>query len=318
MNRTIKIMGQAATPTGCDVRVEIDDVAIYQGAAVVDPEFNGTYFDQFLDPTKSRAVGTWQEDIAFQGTRRLRITVLRGDFVYTRAVSNHMPMSYRNAPSDIYSSGDAGFMVCYRDTSGDTTVYEPNSNVTIDGVQVTREDSHDGQWYWWLPEGSVLTADLRIMAGLATPQRFDGSHVLYSLSFTGDGSTVEYPIKPTFSNVTGFCAEVRLNGVLQVLAVHPPGYNNKELTYNPEDVEAFEFGGTNPDGFRYVVSHQPHDVKIFPLRQPEMYPGAPYSLTPFLGDPVIRFNSPPPSGSSIQVDWIELWDMMMFNYTQLQ
>lgn len=170
MSRAIKIFGIGFSDTDNDAEVEIkiDDGVIYSGIVATDINFelNEYLLGSELDPTE---VASWVEDDA-ASTKSLSIKAVSGNFLYQAAASTYI--DDENATN--LTLDELQTLFSYTDKDGDE-VYDPNSNVLVDGEEYSggipsdRTDNY-GQWSIGIPEGSTMTCTLNIGEGVTKPE----------------------------------------------------------------------------------------------------------------------------------------------------
>jgi hypothetical protein len=115
-----------------------------------------------LDSTPQ--IFTWTVPISFAGTQSLSIDVTGGDLVLTFTGGDFAPM---DGPS---TRGPGIYTVLYHQTIGEVTVPDPFVDVVIDGKPMSRSAEPDGQWHWYIPEGTNFSATVNITQGLDYPE----------------------------------------------------------------------------------------------------------------------------------------------------
>lgn len=194
MNRTITLLGLGFAPVAGNITIELDGVQVFSGPVQTDTEHP-------LNPRGGSAAAeiySWQEDVNFSGAKSLKIKVNSGDFLYQGAFSTHMPVARKNNPGVYFSSGQNGPVPCFMQNTQFGVSRDPNSDVFIDGIAqsklVLNPNEALGPWFWPLHEGSELTCNLNISAGLASPIYTDGDNILSTVNLTGDGTTKKWEI----------------------------------------------------------------------------------------------------------------------------
>lgn len=272
MTRTLRLFGVGFDSTSAEILLKIDGAVAYQGPVTTETErpFTTAWTrptTQPYDPL-DYMVHAWEEDINFAGTRKIEITATKGNFLYLRTRSNHMPVSKIASPDSVFSSGEYGSISCFYRQDADGVFRDPLTNVAIDGTSKPRspvptESLKWTGWYWGIGQGSVLEFDLNISAGLATPIYTDGNNVLATVSYTADGTNAEYQL-PTYSGAESNFPRVYVNdsewggptaadrgsmlpgNILKLNKVPPAG-----TTVRIDTVEAWDYTLARYSGFAY-------------------------------------------------------------------
>lgn len=238
MAKTLKIMGLGFHETNCVIKVSVDDQVIYNGPVPtettepfnvrgVPPKYTlNSVVDQVaiesliggafrnVNDNGQQECCSWQEAVAFQGTRTLKIEAVQGDFLLQNIISNFMPVVFSSdAPADLYqgtfSSGELGFV-----SPNDGKVTAASNcltNVTIDALPQTR-NSDQGFWYYPIPENSVFIAVLNILAGIESPTPFDPPGIEVSKGvWSADGTSKVFNLPNLVFNKTSH--KVFINGI---------------------------------------------------------------------------------------------------------
>jgi hypothetical protein len=102
---------------------------------------------------------SWQGDADFTGSQNMSLTVTGSELVLGTTSANNP-----------YADAAVFDWVFQKEVDG-TFYYEPFSNVSIDGVPVSKPNQADltGQWWWAIPAGSTFSATLNIMAAVVPP-----------------------------------------------------------------------------------------------------------------------------------------------------
>lgn len=192
-NRTMQIIGLGFHETQAVVKITLDGAEIFNGAVPTDTTnpYSAEVNSAQLETAFANPVHTWEIAIPDSSSHSLLIEPVQGDFVFLRAQCNYMPISYVATPTDMFSSGEEGYINCWYETTADGVYRDPNSNVEIDGVSVTPDRSTGtllGQWNWGVEEGQLFGSTFKIAAGLENPGKLDGQTVVSSIQYTGDGS----------------------------------------------------------------------------------------------------------------------------------
>ena len=166
--RTFKQYGQGYGSTPVTIAVTLDSVQIFGGdIATLDQPVP----DMPIVPGENLGVElySWAKDLTFQGADTLQITVVNGTFLMSTSVANYFKYTDPTKPSGPYAtSGPNNFVYFYDYTVDGQIIYDPLSNVAIDGVAQTvpvRTTGEYGQWPWYLGPGQTLTANLNVIAG---------------------------------------------------------------------------------------------------------------------------------------------------------
>ena len=200
MAKTLRIIGLGFHASQATVTIKLDGATVYTGNVPTDTvnPYTVDMTDAQLSTAFATPVHTWDVAVDSAGTNSLEIEATQGDFVFLRADSNYMPISYLASPSDMFSSGEFGYINCYYTTTSDGVYRDPNSSVQIDSVALTPSRSAGqllGQWNWGIESGQVFTSTLNVSAGLETPDPLDEATLIKStLSYTGDGTTNSFAI----------------------------------------------------------------------------------------------------------------------------
>lgn len=198
-NRTMQIIGLGFHESQAVVKITLDGAEIFNGNVPTDTTnpYSAEVTSAQLETAFANPVHTWEIAIPDASSHTLLIEPVQGDFVFLRAQCNYMPISYVATPTDMFSSGEEGYINCYYATTPDGVYRDPNSNVEIDGVSVSPDRSTGtvlGQWNWGVEEGQLLSSTLSIAAGLENPGRLDGQTVVSSIAYTGDGADNSFVI----------------------------------------------------------------------------------------------------------------------------
>jgi hypothetical protein len=162
--RTFKQYGQGYGATPATIAVILDGVEIFNGDI---PTLNEPF--PFPPIISSETLGveiySWTDDVTFQGTKSLQITVANGTFFMADSFANYF--RYTNPPNPDASSGPNNFIFFYNVTIDGNVITDPLTDVSIDGVTqtITRGVDQYGQWPWVLGAGQVLTATINVIAG---------------------------------------------------------------------------------------------------------------------------------------------------------
>lgn len=165
--RTFKQYGQGYGASPTTITVTLGGVQIFGGDIAT---LNQPVPDMPIVPDSNLGVELYSctKDVAFQGADPLQITVVDGTLLLAKSVANYFKYIDPALPSGPYaSSGPDNFVPFYEFVVDGVVIYDPLSNVVIDGVaQVpARSAGEHGQWYWVLGPGQTLTATLNVIAG---------------------------------------------------------------------------------------------------------------------------------------------------------
>jgi hypothetical protein len=94
---------------------------------------------------------SWQNQLEFEGTQTMTITVQGSPLLLTDTLANYL--------GNITANGG------FAPLPGN----DPLSNVTIDGVPMSRSSEPPGQWYWFIPVDSTFQATVTIVHGSTPP-----------------------------------------------------------------------------------------------------------------------------------------------------
>lgn len=162
ITRTFIQKGQGYGSTPVTVKVVIDGSEIFHGEiSTVDqpppvlPDF-GASFDADLF--------TWTNTLDFTGTQSLEITVTGGTVILANSIANFGAADWQY------------YYPFYRDESRGYTVFDPFSDVMINGAPQTQIHTKEtpGQYYWTLSNDSVFQATINVKAG-HYPTPWDGT-----------------------------------------------------------------------------------------------------------------------------------------------
>jgi hypothetical protein len=167
--RTFKQYGQGYGATPATITVTLDGVQVFSGDI---PTLNQPVPDMPIVPGENLGVElySWTKDVTFQGTETLQITVADGTFLMAQSLANYFKYIDPALPDGPYlSSGALTYVPFYYYTVDGDVIYDPMSNVSIDGVAqtVTRVEGEFGQWYWVLGPGQTMTATINVLQGYA-------------------------------------------------------------------------------------------------------------------------------------------------------
>lgn len=168
--RTFIQQGRGYGEDPVNITAKINGVVVYQGA--VDT------IDQPLPPLPTPFEGaevtlfSWEEDIEFEGTVSLEITVDSGSLLLTDSLANYSMIAVTIPYVEVRSSGPDEYELFYYETIDGVVYSDPFSDPKIDGDEVVRIRDQDpenlltGQWYYVLPGDSVFTATVNIQKGV--------------------------------------------------------------------------------------------------------------------------------------------------------
>jgi hypothetical protein len=165
--RTFKQYGQGYGATPATIVVTLGGVEIFNGDIAT---LNQPVPDMPIVPGENLGVElySWTKDLTYQGSEALQITVSDGTFLMAKSVANYFKYIDPTKPDGPYaSSGPDNFVYFYDYTVDGDVIYDPFSNVAIDGAPQTptRIEGEFGQWYWVMGPGQVLTATMNVIAG---------------------------------------------------------------------------------------------------------------------------------------------------------
>jgi hypothetical protein len=151
--------GQAYGSTPASITATIDGTVVFSGpVTTVDLPLPGRGNTSVSDlPT----LFTWTNTVEFVGAQSFSIAVTGCQLVLDCTAADN---TAANSISE--------FCSFYKQTIGNVTVYDPFTNVTIDGMAMQRGPNNDelsGQWQWLIPAGSTFTATLNVDAGFLPP-----------------------------------------------------------------------------------------------------------------------------------------------------
>lgn len=154
MDRLFKQNGQGYGASPVNIIAKIDGNVVFSGEVQTFDEPVPVPFD----PAYDYGVGmvTWPMDVFFNGTTTLEIQVTGPQssvLLLTDTEAQEQPI--------IDSNGYTNFIYF----EANTKMSDPLSDVKIDGLPVIgqlRPLDENGQWYWIIPAGSTLTANLSV------------------------------------------------------------------------------------------------------------------------------------------------------------
>jgi len=150
--RNFKQCGRAYGLMPASITAIVDGTMVYSGPIAT------------LDaPIPSRPEGnvsvpvifTWTGSVAFAGTQSYSIAVTGSPLLLGFTGADHV------AGNNV---SEFGVINIYE--LGGVEIADPLTNVAIDGVEQTRDNTLSGQWEWLIPAGSTFTATLNINAGV--------------------------------------------------------------------------------------------------------------------------------------------------------
>lgn len=169
--RTIKQQGQLYGTGPAVVIAKIEGVEVFNGTL---PAVNQPIPAlPTSNPVTAIDLFSWGEEISFEGTRNLEVSVTGATLLLTDTFANYYPISTPSTPPapfiPLTSSGPDEFGWVSFTLNGDVMITDPLSNVTLDGnpVTINRNTGLTGQWYWKIPDGAVFNATVTIMHGVA-------------------------------------------------------------------------------------------------------------------------------------------------------
>jgi hypothetical protein len=176
--RTFKQMGQGYGSSNCTVTAKIDGATVFSGIV---PSANqrlpvGPTDTEDAYPT----LFTWTNDVDFEGTQTMEITVTGATVLLAATNANYMRSAVQTegiienpdpnyVPTNYESTGPDTYGVIFKEEVDGFVYTDPTTNVTIDGVpkSVARDSSLLGQRHWTISPGSTFTCQLNVQAGLA-------------------------------------------------------------------------------------------------------------------------------------------------------
>jgi hypothetical protein len=186
--RTFRQYGQAFGTGPVTVVAAIDGVEVFNGTVSVLNSLVPTVPEE-IQPLVPEVLFSWSEDVNFEGTRSMQITVSGGNLLLKNTYANY-GVAFDGIPIVRYAgltggpelftpfyahSIDAPPDPCCQDTECEnrpTLIHDPLSNVSINGVGQTREyvNTTDGtvlagQACWHIPDGAEFTATVNIFSG---------------------------------------------------------------------------------------------------------------------------------------------------------
>jgi hypothetical protein len=178
VTRTFKQLGQGFGSSNATITAKINGVTVFSGIV---PTANqklpgppsGT---EDVYPT----LFTWTNDVDFEGTQTMEITVTGATVLLAAINANYMRSAVKIegkienptpnwVPANYESSGPDTYGIIFKEEVDEFIYTDPITNVVIDGVPkpVIKNPSLLGQQYWIISPGSTFTCQLNIQAGLA-------------------------------------------------------------------------------------------------------------------------------------------------------
>lgn len=186
--RTFKQYGLAYGIGSVTVVATIDGIEVFNGVVPSVNSLIPTTLDE-IQPLVPEVLFSWTEDVAFEGTRSMTITVNGGNLLLKNTHANY-GVAFDGIPivrypgltggpelfTPFYAHAiDAPPDPCCQDTECEnrpTLIHDPLSDVTINGVPKTREYLNNvdgkvlaGQFCWNIPDAGEFTATVNIFAG---------------------------------------------------------------------------------------------------------------------------------------------------------
>jgi len=154
--RTINTYGKGYGSTEVTITVTVDGIEIFSGPVSTT---NGPIVNP---PDPSTVLFSWQEDITFEGTRALSITVNSGDVLLK---------TYSKANYCADETGPLGPDVFYWLPDGPEPVpTDPTSGWLMNGIPTPNQpDPSLGECWWQIPVGSTFSYQLRMNRGFVPP-----------------------------------------------------------------------------------------------------------------------------------------------------
>lgn len=144
--RNFRQHAQGYGDSDCRVIVSLDDNIIYQGSVSTVTEPRPTMPNWQFDIRNY--AWSWQESMDFQGTRQLSISVSGAPLMLGQTLAE---------------DANLDFVSFYSVTIDGISYPDPFSDVVIDGVpQIRGSLDLIGQYWWWIPAGSTLTATMHV------------------------------------------------------------------------------------------------------------------------------------------------------------
>lgn len=197
-DRTIRLHGIGFDETPATLQIDMDGVNVFNNVVYTTADAPTYDVNAYMEDILDNPVYSMTKDHTYTGDIAVSMTATKGDFLFTNARSNWMPISHTDTPTDFFTSGDEGYINChYSDYDGGVS-RDPNSNVVIDGVAKTADHAGNpnarfGQWYWYVPETKTMTFTMNISTGLITPEVI-GVNELAAATYTGDGANRTFAI----------------------------------------------------------------------------------------------------------------------------
>lgn len=164
--RTFVQQGQAYGSNTASITVKIDGNVVFQGPVLT---LNQPFPQEpGIGSLISNDLYSWTNDVFFEGTQSLEITVEGATLLLANSLANYMPGAANGVPT-----GNATTFGPYYSITSDSGVEtDPFSDETINGIP-QQEPSHvppySGQWWWAISPGSTFSATINIQAGNVAP-----------------------------------------------------------------------------------------------------------------------------------------------------
>ena len=156
--RNFKQCGQAYGSTPASITATIDGTVVYSGPiSTLNTPVPSRPSLAHIAPT----IFTWANTVEFAGTQSFSIAVTGSPLLLDKTQADYCD------PRNIAQFGE----YFYSYEIGGVIVYDPFTNVTIDGAVIQRgpDNTLSGQWQWLIPAGSTFTATLNVNAGFLPP-----------------------------------------------------------------------------------------------------------------------------------------------------
>jgi len=175
--RTFKQMGQGYGSSNATITAKINGATVFSGIVpTANQRLPGS--PSGTDDTYP-TLFTWTNDVDFEGTQTMEITVTAATVLLTEINANYMRVvkiegkienpSSNWVPTNYESTGPDTYGIIFNEKVDGFIYTDPTTNVVIDGVPkiVTRDPSLSGQRHWTINPGSTFICQLNVQAGLA-------------------------------------------------------------------------------------------------------------------------------------------------------
>lgn len=151
--RTFNQYGVAYGTTPTSIVVLLDGVEIYSGSVpTVDIPITYSPYDNILF--------SWGQEASYSTPRTVEISVTGSLLVVAQTLGTRLD------PTDITKFVPPG----YHQVINGTTVLDPYTDITINGVPSTRLATPTGQWFWKVPPDTTFKATFNCLPGIDYPE----------------------------------------------------------------------------------------------------------------------------------------------------